>query len=190
MIDQIISKIETDLIETFAAIDRWFDVPDTLGNFTPSNSGWTIHQILEHVSLTNHFLLILIEKGKRKALQMVDEAKLQEALATYAFESDQLTQIGMHQSFIWIRPEHMEPRGEKPMEEIRQLLKEQLAQCLAVLEALPNGEGVLYKTTMSVNNLGKIDVYQYIYFLARHARRHLEQMQKVATEYTQVTNKQ
>ena len=43
---------------------------------------------------------------------------------------------------------------------------------------MPNGEGVLYQTTMSVNNLGKIDVYEYIYFLARHAQRHLEQMER------------
>jgi hypothetical protein len=29
---------------------------------------------------------------------------------------------------------------------------------------------------MTVNGLGKIDVYEYIYFLARHAQRHITQM--------------
>lgn len=32
---------------------------------------------------------------------------------------------------------------------------------------------------MSVNDLGKIDLYQWLYFLARHARRHVQQMQEV-----------
>lgn len=36
---------------------------------------------------------------------------------------------------------------------------------------------------MTVNNLGKIDVYEYIYFLAQHGRRHLTQMQKNEEEY-------
>lgn len=36
---------------------------------------------------------------------------------------------------------------------------------------------------MTVNNLGKIDVYQYIYFLAMHAQRHVEQMEKIETEW-------
>jgi hypothetical protein len=48
---------------------------------------------------------------------------------------------------------------------------------------MPNGEGILYKTTMSVNDLGKIDVYQYIYFLAQHAKRHLAQMERNEQAY-------
>jgi len=54
--------------------------------------------------------------------------------------------------------------------------------CLTNLERLKNGEGVLYKTTMSVNNLGKINVYEYIYFRIQHRQRHLAQMQKNKTE--------
>jgi len=43
-----------------------------------------------------------------------------------------------------------------------------------------NGEGSLCKVRMSVNELGKIDLYQWLYFLAQHARRHLDQMEGVA----------
>jgi hypothetical protein len=35
---------------------------------------------------------------------------------------------------------------------------------------------------MSVNDLGKIDLYQWLYFLAQHARRHVQQMQEVARQ--------
>ena len=69
------------------------------------------------------------------------------------------------------------------MAEIEARLKGQLAQCLDHLWQMPNGEGMLYKTTMTVDNLGKIDVYQYLYFLAQHIRRHVGQMNKIALEF-------
>lgn len=37
---------------------------------------------------------------------------------------------------------------------------------------------------MIVNNLGKIDVYQYIYFLSQHAQRHIAQMERNEGEYS------
>jgi hypothetical protein len=62
---------------------------------------------------------------------------------------------------------------------IRQQLRDQLAQALGYL---------LYQTTMSVNNLGKLNVYEYVYFLAQHARRHLTQMQDNAAEFAQAAS--
>ncbi|HEX8658695.1 MAG TPA: hypothetical protein VF690_14210, partial [Hymenobacter sp.] len=59
----------------------------------------------------------------------------------------------------------------------------QLGQCEKILQQLPNGEGVLYRITMSVNDLGKINVYELVYFLAKHAERHLTQIEQVAVEY-------
>jgi hypothetical protein len=73
----------------------------------------------------------------------------------------------------------MQPTGVHSPEEVRLLLKSQVAQCLGYLALLSNGEGALYKTTMSVNSLGKIDVYEYIYFLAQHGRRHIGQMEVI-----------
>jgi hypothetical protein len=52
-----------------------------------------------------------------------------------------------------------------------------------VLNKIQNGEGVLQTTMMSVNDLGKIDVYSYLYFLAKHAERHISQMQKNEMAY-------
>lgn len=78
----------------------------------------------------------------------------------------------------------MEPTGDKELGQIRALLEEQISECRELLKELGNGEGLLYTTTMTVNNLGKLDVYQYIYFLCQHAKRHIAQMQKVMEEYT------
>jgi hypothetical protein len=111
-------------------------------------------------------------------------------LKDYSFHRTQLEEVGQHQSFQWIRPEHMEPKGEKSLPEVRDQLKYQLDQCQAVLDRLPNGEGVLAKTTMTVNDLGKIDVYEYIYFLSQHVKRHVQQIKKVELEFEKLTNRQ
>lgn len=186
-IHALITKIESHLNSTFAAIDVWFDKDLKLRQYKPRNGGWSINEVLEHIGLTNHFLMILIRKGTQKALANALKLNLQEALENYEFHSDQLTEVGLHQSFTWIRPAHMEPTGQKSNDEVRVYLKTQLNECLNQLHALKNGEGVLYKTTMTVNNLGKIDVYEYIYFLAQHGLRHITQMEKIETEYLQIS---
>lgn len=182
-IEVLLHDIRAALDAAFEETDRWFDRDAALRTFKPANGGWTIDQVLEHIALTNHFLLILIDKGATKALKNVQQEDLQAVLANYTFQKDKLTEVGLHQSFPWMRPEHMEPKGEKTPAEVRAQLAAQLAQCHDVLGRLKNGEGVLYKTTMTVNALGKIDVYEYIFFLAQHARRHITQMEKVEASF-------
>jgi hypothetical protein len=179
----LIIEIKDFLKASFSQVDSWFEKNTELRQYRPQNGGWTINQILEHIGLTNHFLLILIEKGTKKALQNVAGLNFEEELKSYVFHRDKLAEVGLHKSFHWIRPEHMEPKGQKTLPEVRQQLKDQLNQCLACLDELKNGEGVLYKTTMTVNDLGKIDVYEYIYFLAQHAQRHVTQMGKNEMEF-------
>ena len=185
-IQTIIIYIKTFLVDTFSTIDTWFNKDADLRNYRPLNGGWTINEILEHIGLTNQFLLILIDKGTNKALQNVHHLDLQTELQNHVFHWDKLTEVGLHKSFTWIRPEHMEPTGKKPLEEVRSQLKEQVTHCIEYLDRLKNGEGVLYKTTMSVNDLGKINVYEYMYFLAQHGQRHIMQMQKNEAEFKRV----
>jgi hypothetical protein len=129
-------------------------------------------------------LLILIQKGTTKALANTQGRDLATELANYQFPHAKLAAIGVLRAFAWVRPAHMEPHHNKlPLPAIRQQLRAQLAQALGHLDELPNGEGLLYQTTMSVNNIGKLNVYEYCYFLAQHARRHLTQMQENAEEF-------
>ncbi|MGD1894377.1 MAG: DinB family protein [Cyclobacteriaceae bacterium] len=180
---QLVENIQSWLLNTFQKVDAWFDQDEKLRTYQPQDNGWTINEILEHITLTNHYLLILIEKGKRKALKKVDEVDLQNVLKDYTFSPKKFENIGKHRSFVWVRPEHMEPQGIKALPEVRYIMSAQVQQCVDVLQSLPNGEGLLYKTTMSVDNLGKLNVYEYIYFLAQHARRHVEQMEKNKREF-------
>jgi len=184
----LINEIRQYLVSTFDTIDTWFDKEENLRTYRPANGGWTVNEVLEHIGLTNHFLLILIDKGTTKALQNIHKLNLAEELEHYAFHRDKLDEVGLHLSFTWIRPEHMEPAGTQPLDEVRQLLHAQVDRCLDNLVKMKNGEGVLYKTTMTVNDLGKIDVYEYIYFLAQHGRRHITQMEK--NEVAFITQKQ
>jgi hypothetical protein len=183
IIESLISEIKDHLHKTFSEIDTWFFKEASLREYKPKSGGWSINEILEHIALTSHFLLILIEKGSRKALANTLNLNLEEELKNYNFHRDKIEEVGRHESFAWIRPEHMDPKGIRSLEEIRQQLKDQLNQCLDVLQKLPHGEGVLSRTTMTVNDLGKIDVYEFIYFLSQHGQRHISQMEKVESEY-------
>jgi hypothetical protein len=157
---------------TFGEIYPWFDQsPDALG-YKPADNGWTIAEILEHITLTSHFLLIVATKGCAKALKRTQSRPIADS------ESDlkQLTVIGTRGTFPWIRPEHMEPKG-RPLAQVLITMRSQQEQCVQLLEKLKNGEGSLFKVTMSVNQLGRIDLYQWIYFIAQHAKRHIGQIQ-------------
>jgi 1,6-anhydro-N-acetylmuramate kinase len=173
---EYLHTIRTALETAFAGLDGWFDETEAVRAYRPANGGWSVNQILEHVGLTNHYLLILIRKGRDGALRKAAGVDVAAVTADYAFDPARLRDIGVPGTFSWHRPDHMEPGGEVAPESVRALLKVQLAECLGVLAALPNGEGSLYKTTMNVNGLGKLDVYEYLYFLARHAERHLVQL--------------
>jgi len=183
MIQNIIDRIRGELGKTFDDLFHWFEIDDKLLDHIPANGGWTIRQILEHISLTNHFLLILIRKGTMKSIEIANNTEYSSLLIDYDLDWEKLKMIGEHRSFEWNRPGHMEPTSEILLIEVKEKLFEQKHECLSLLSQVPNGEGVLYKTMMSVNNLGKIDVYHYIYFLVQHINRHLMQMKKIKYEF-------
>jgi hypothetical protein len=182
--DALLAELRTTLPETFAAVDAWFERPVSLRTFVPKDQGWTIDEVLNHIGLTSHYLLILIEKGTTKALANSQGRSLPEEMTHYHFPREKLAAIGTLRAFPWQRPEHMEPRAHpRPLPVVRQQMSEQLGQLLGCLKRLAHGEGLLYQTTMSVNELGKLNVYEYVYFLAQHARRHLTQMQENEAEW-------
>ena len=70
----------------------------------------------------------------------------------------------------------MVPTGIRPTAEVRSLMREQVRGCLEILARLGGGEGALHRVRMSVNDSCRLDLYQWLFFLAQHARRHLSQM--------------
>jgi len=137
-----IQAIQIHQIETHNSVIRWFNENDDIKSYTPNDGGWSISEILEHIALTSHFLLILIDKGSKKALKNINELSIDELLNSEELNLEKIDRIGIHKSFDWIRPEHMEPTGKKKDQEIVDQLISQLNRCLNQLELLKNGEGL------------------------------------------------
>ncbi|HMQ60710.1 MAG TPA: DinB family protein [Flavilitoribacter sp.] len=182
-VSDYIQQIRSHLVQTHTDVAAWFEEDDDIRAYRPKDQGWTINEILEHIALTSHFLLILIGKGVKKALRNSQNSDLGLAMDQFENRLDQMAEIGRHKAFSWIRPDHMEPKGEKSQAEVKEELTGQLERYLNYLDQLKNGEGLLYKMTMSVNDLGKINVYEYIYFLSLHAERHIRQMEENKREF-------
>jgi hypothetical protein len=178
----VIQSVREALLTNFRELDTWFERDFDLLHFKPDTNQWNIREVLEHISLTNYFLLLIINKSTRRALDRKRAANAIIIPADYQEKFDKIDVIGSR-SFGWVRPEHLEPSGLQDMRDIRVLLKQQFAQCMYNLSLLKNGEGMLVLTNMSVNHLGKLDIYQYIYFLTKHIERHIGQMNRLARQY-------
>jgi hypothetical protein len=184
-ITMAITVVETSLLANFNRAFTWFEKDAALRGYVPANGGWTINQILEHIALANHYLLLIINKATGKAVKRAAKNGITDVGEEYLNRLYQVNEIGKHNSFTWVRPEHMEPTG-KSAADVKAELAMQLGNCLNCIRSLKNGEGILVNTTMTVNNLGKIDVYQYLYFLAKHIERHITQMQLIENEFENI----
>ncbi len=187
-LQQVINKVNDKVMDSFSRLDLWFDEREEVLNYVPSDKGWSGTRILEHVMLTSHYLLLLIDKATQKSIKRAEVSGNEMQWEQYVLTSDSFDQIAKNKSFVWIRPEHMEPEGNIPLISIREKLKMQRDQCLQNLYSVRGGEGVLCLTMMSVNNLGKLDVYQYIYFLSLHIDRHIEQLMENKEEFLKREN--
>jgi len=179
-----VAIVRTSVIEVFADVDGWFERPVDERGFRPASQGWTIDQVLEHISLTNHFLMLTLRNSVEKAVR---RAALGQPIPAGDSDLQRLEAIGQRGSFPWMRPEHMEPGGRTTPLEVRAILRRQREECLALLERLNQGEGALCQLRMSVNALGRIDLYQWVYFLAQHVRRHLQQMASIEDDFKSVS---
>jgi uncharacterized damage-inducible protein DinB len=177
--EKTIQVVRQALSETLLELETWFELPEESRCYRPQDGGWSIQAILEHITLTNHYLLLIIRQGQEKAIR-----RAMRGVPVDEGESDleRLTPIGHPDAFSWIRPEHMEPTGAS-LEEIHVRLQTKYQECLTILAALGNGEGSLSRVRMSVQNLGKMDMYQWLYFLVLHQKRHIAQMEQVLQEW-------
>lgn len=174
--EKTIGTVRSAFDEVFGALDARFNLPLELLNLRTSVSRWTIAEILEHVHLTNHFLLIIIRRHTEKALAYKAAGR---QVPDGESDLEKLEPVGVLESFPWPRPEHMEPEGTDPLAVVREKLAEDHRTCMSLLHSMMAGEGALVKVSMSVNGLGQIDMYQWLYFLALHGTRHLAQIKRI-----------
>lgn len=162
---------------TFAEVDVYFDRPADFRRHRPAKGGWTADEILAHITLTNRFLMLTLHKNgspspsKGRARRRHPRRRKRPREARSHRQARQLR----------LAPPRPHDADREPTSaEVRTLLRQQLAECLAQLERLRGSAGALCRVTMTVNDLRKVDLYRWLYFIAQHARRHLPQV--AATE--------
>ncbi|HEX2621225.1 MAG TPA: DinB family protein [Phototrophicaceae bacterium] len=177
-----IERIRAALYLTFDELDQYFDLSDEIRALKPDVNEWSIDEILEHITLTSHYLLLVVQSSRDKALK---RAKLM-PVPDEPSDLDAILVLSDPDAFAWSRPEHMEPTGQKPLSEVRLIMRVQQRICLEILDQLPAGEGQLHQVRMSVQNLGKLDIYQWIFFLVQHARCHSEEIRRIVSRTQEI----
>lgn len=175
-IPAIESSIRSEIAQARDQVTPWFHCDGACATWLPPHGGWSIAEILRHIALTSHYLLLLIDKGTRKSLKAKANGAALAVSSDYELVPDALAAAGVFQAFPWHRPAHMDPRLHSLPGEVTETILQQLQRCEEAVVALEGGWGFHSKTMMTVNGIGKLDVYQYIVFLCRHIRRHCAQM--------------
>jgi len=120
---ETVLKVRNAINDTFEEIYPWFSQKPEVLNYRPVDHGWTIAEVLEHITLTSHFLLVVASNGSEKARKRAQNQCIEGS------ESDLTTLviIGERGTFPWLRPEHMEPK-RKPLSDVLVTMKSQQEQ--------------------------------------------------------------
>lgn len=173
--ESTIKRIEIELNETFDYLDKFFDLSDETRQLRLNEKEWSISEILEHITLTSHFLMITLKQSLDKVLRRAEDLPIPDDNTGL----DRIVEIGDPDAFDWIRPEHMQPTGQVSNADVRTKMKQQQAECLEILDKIRNGEGNLHRVRMSVQDLGKLNMYEWMYFLIQHAKRHCIEIDRI-----------
>jgi len=168
------SVLMKSLEESFDEILGLFSLPADKRSAAGKNGDWTINETLEHVSLANRYLMMTLRRQFSKAAKMPADRHGPAGAISLA----PVKKISDSSDFKWESPRHMLPKGLTPADETRNELSGQKAECLRILEGMKNGEGFRRRITMSTGGLGKIDLYQWLYFIAMHMEWHLSGLRR------------
>ena len=178
--NRAVATIRTELTSTFNRMLDVFAVREDVLYYQPSNGGWSIYQVLEHVMLADHFLLRIVNKQAERAVQlagMVNKRNTQ----SYALDRNKLIRMELAGSYIWVPQRYTEPAGDIPLLQIKMTLHDQLSESLKLLSDSKVLEAI--ETTYVA---GKIDALHYMYFLVQHMQRHLGQVERLKQEFSQL----
>ncbi len=164
------------LHETFASLLRVTEEPEEFLRFAPAPGEWSGLSVLEHVTLTDRYLLRLAEKIARKCRARLARG---EPWPKAAPRHEVLAQVA-HDRRPWRHPEHMTPTGSVSPAAVARRLHDDAAQVAAILDSIPPGAGTLHRIRISVLPEGedRLDLDQMLDFLGRHAERHLRQIDR------------
>ena len=76
-----ITEVRQALQTAFDEIYAWFDQPEEVRRQKPADGGWSINEILEPITLTTHFLMIIVRNGYPKAIKRASNQNVVDAPA-------------------------------------------------------------------------------------------------------------
>lgn len=146
----------------------------------PPDGGWTPREVLEHVTLTDRYLLILADKIAAKARLRAARGA---SWPAHPPRFEHLERLA-GRALAWEAPAHMRPSGNVPASELRARLAADRAHALALLDGAPGGVATLHRIRMSVvgGDDDRLDLYQFLEVLRLHARRHVAQIERALAD--------
>jgi hypothetical protein len=171
-LEELFDFLKREILNSFNRVDDLFK--SAVFDDMDLSTGWSQIELLEHIMLANKYLIKLIQNISKKAAKIWQNKSRETLFASdYLLADEKLMAVGKNGSFSWKPPEHMMPSGKYTPKVIRKEFLNQRDCLLEILDSLRYGQGIFVITTLSVNGIGKIDVYQYIYFLLLHMKRHI-----------------
>ncbi len=169
------AELARRLQSVFDDLLAWCELEDSLADQRPAPGEWTAREVLEHVHLADHHLLLLAEKAAVKSARRVARG---EPWPRGLPGPDHVRRLG-ERSQAWPHPQHMTPSGTRALSQTAMDLERDRGRCLALLEAMPEGQGSLHQIRMSVIE-ARLDLYGWLGLIAVHGERHLRQLERVA----------
>jgi DinB superfamily len=162
--------------ELLAEVDA---IPLPLREARPTEQGWSVAEVLEHLSR--------VEKGIAKLVALkvgemqMQPAPLQEDAEMVPVDAAKFD-IVVARSTLLTAPDRVAPVGEMSAEDARTALLETRG---VLLDQLHAGDGLAYSSVRHPHPfLGELDLYEWVYFIAAHERRHLVQVRAIAAHFS------
>ena len=178
--NRVINKIRIETTSAFSQVFDVFNIREDVLYYQPTNGGWSINQVLEHLLLANYFLLRIVNKQAERAILLSDVVTTDETKG-YRLDIDRLKRMELTGSYIWVPQQYTDPSGEIPLLQLKMALHDQLTESVAILQ-----NKKLITAIAKTYETGKIDALHYLYFLVQHMQRHLAQVSRVQKEFYQL----
>jgi len=170
---ETILRQRASLAEAFDACRPFLEVGEPLWSARPAPDAWSIREVLEHVTLTDRYLLILVDKIAARCRKRRGSDASPGAPTASASDLQRIA----GREFAWTHPEHMTPTGRVERAELASRLDGDRARCLGLLDEFADGAGALHSIRMSVVD-ARLDLYGFLQVIDLHARRHVRQMER------------
>jgi uncharacterized damage-inducible protein DinB len=171
----VVSYADAARAELLGAVDT---IPEELREARPTESQWSAAEVLEH--------LVRVETGVAK-LMALKIGEMQAAPEPPREAPEMVEVVASRFELVVNRtqaieaPDRVVPEGEMSADAARDALQ---ATRGLLLDQLHAGDGLAFSSVVHPHPfLGALDLYEWVYFLGAHERRHAEQVRAIATQF-------